>query len=65
MGIDDGQTSYQARDSGAARCLPPREIPIDDVSEADLGRADEAQRELIEEFDRRAGDAKYSPDWKS
>ncbi|MDK1001091.1 hypothetical protein ACO2TQ_35180 [Burkholderia sp. OKR4-1] len=42
-----------------------REIPIDDVSEADLGRADEAQRELIEEFDRRAGDAKYSPDWKS
>ncbi|WP_175796003.1 hypothetical protein [Burkholderia anthina] len=42
-----------------------REIPIDGVSEADLGRADEAQRELIEEFDRRAGDAKYSPDWKS
>ncbi|RQS39751.1 hypothetical protein [Burkholderia sp. Bp8990] len=41
-----------------------REIPIDNISEADMERADEAGRELIEEFDRRAGDAKYAPDWK-
>lgn len=41
-----------------------REIPIDNISEADMGRAEEASRELIEEFDRRAGDAKYAPDWK-
>lgn len=41
-----------------------REIPIDNISEADMERAEEAGRELIEEFDRRAGDAKYAPDWK-
>ncbi|HDR9227842.1 TPA: hypothetical protein QDB19_004093 [Burkholderia vietnamiensis] len=41
-----------------------REIPIDNISDADMERAEEAGRELIEEFDRRAGDAKYAPDWK-
>ncbi|QUN56108.1 hypothetical protein [Burkholderia cenocepacia] len=41
-----------------------REIPIDNISEADMERAEEASRELIEEFDRRAGDARYAPDWK-
>ncbi|MFA8336365.1 hypothetical protein [Burkholderia cenocepacia] len=42
-----------------------RETPIDGIADADLGRADEAIRELIEEFERRSTGEKYSTGWNA